>query len=339
MNHCNICNSDYKNKNDHMKSVKHLKVLNQYYCKKCNIFLPLAEKENHLSSNQHTDKNFYCEVCQKYVTDKKSHFQSESHKKKSENVTEITNTFYRENDIVVKEKTYIKYKIYDNFEEEIPKILSQPFFPRFKYQVSYLAKFTKSTNEKEETFNRWIQTDLLHNFDKNDAHAILIEKVDDEELEGSGFQFQYIEEGIIEIYKIKDIKASSYIELPPDYQNSKSVINIKNDDNYCFLWCILAHIFPVEKDKNRVSNYYPYFYSLDITDIYFPMRVKDIPKFERKNNLNINVFELINDTLNPIQINTNYNEKQIDLLLYENHYCLITKLHTLINKTSYATCM
>ena len=69
MNHCNICNSDYKNKNDHMKSVKHLKVLNQYYCKKCNIFLPLAEKENHLSSNQHTDKNVYCEVCQKHVTD------------------------------------------------------------------------------------------------------------------------------------------------------------------------------------------------------------------------------------------------------------------------------
>ena len=65
------------------------------------------------------------------------------------------------------------------------------------------------------------------------------------------------------------------------------------------------------------------------------MRLKDIPKYERKNILNIHVFELINDTLNLIQVNTNYNEKQIDLLLCENHYCLITNLHTLINKDSH----
>ena len=36
--------------------------------------------------------------------------------------------------------------------------------------------------------------------------------LDDEELEGSGFQFQNIEEAIIDEYRVKDIKASSYIE-------------------------------------------------------------------------------------------------------------------------------
>lgn len=63
------------------------------------------------------------------------------------------------------------------------------------------------------------------------------------------------------------------------------------------------------------------------------MKAKDIPKFEKLNNLNINVFELANTILSPTYININYLEPQIDLLLYENHYCLITKLHTLLSNS------
>ena len=35
MENCSICNSDYKKayKSDHLKSIKHLQKLNQYYCK------------------------------------------------------------------------------------------------------------------------------------------------------------------------------------------------------------------------------------------------------------------------------------------------------------------
>ena len=67
----------------------------------------------------------------------------------------------------------------------------------------------------------------------------------------------------------------------------------------------------------------------------FPMKVKDIPKFENLNNLNVNVFELTGAVLTPIKINKKYLQPQIDLMLFENHYCLITKLHCLINKNSH----
>ena len=67
----------------------------------------------------------------------------------------------------------------------------------------------------------------------------------------------------------------------------------------------------------------------------FPMKIKDIPKFENLNNLNVNVFELTKTVLTPIHINKNYLQSQIDLLLFENHYCLITKLHCLLNKDSH----
>ena len=84
MENCNVCNSAFKKSrfSDHLKSVKHLEKLNQYYCKKCNQYLQLSEKENHLNSDEHRNNlggKFYCEVCQKQITDKTRHFQSETH--------------------------------------------------------------------------------------------------------------------------------------------------------------------------------------------------------------------------------------------------------------------
>ena len=59
------------------------------------------------------------------------------------------------------------------------------------------------------------------------------------------------------------------------------------------------------------------------------MKLKDTPTFERLNILNINVFQLsANDnSLSPKYVNKNYYDEQIDLLLYQNHYWLITNLH------------
>ena len=82
-----------------------------------------------------------------------------------------------------------------------------------------------------------------------------------------------------------------------------------------------------------------HFNKFNLQGLDIPTKVKDIPKFESFNRLNtggalhINVFELTGTVLTPIHINTNYDQPQIDLLFYENHYCLI-KLHCLINKHS-----
>ena len=78
-----------------------------------------------------------------------------------------------------------------------------------------------------------------------------------------------------------------------------------------------------------------HFNKLNLEGLEFPMKVKDIPKFEKLNNSNVNIFELTNNVLTPIHTNTNYDQLQIDLLLFENHYCLITKLHCLINQNSH----
>ena len=366
MENCSICNSDYKKayKSDHLKSIKHLQKLNQYYCKKCYTFMPLSDKSNHINSDEHKNKTkqqreatqIWCEDCGKYIINSR-HFQSEIHTLRSQNnATKNTfgNTLHDSGtnvgtnvEIIVNEKTYIKLRVNptNHLEEQINDLLNKNYFPRYKFQLSYLAKFSKYINGEEVVFHKWVKSDFNYNhtqiaFGTNPnvrtaLHNKLMQKLDDEQLEGSGFVLNGIVNVILEIYKVNDIQASSWVELPEKYKNNKSIINIKNDDQFCFLWCILAHLFPVEDHKNRTSNYSMHTNKLILNGLEFPMKIKDIPKFENLNNLNVNVFELTKTVLTPIHINTNYDQPQIDLLLYQNHYCLITKLHCLINKDSH----
>ena len=109
------------------------------------------------------------------------------------------------------------------------------------------------------------------------------------------------------MFRYHDIRASSYCKLSKSFCNSTSLINIQNDDNYCFLWSILAQKYKVDNHRERVSNYKKNFHELNQGDIQFPMKIEDIPIFERLNNLNINVFELsaIDKTLSPKYVNKN----------------------------------
>ena len=358
MENCSICNSDYKKayKSDHLKSIKHLQKLNQYYCKKCNTFMPLSDKSNHLISDEHKNKTkqqreatqIWCEDCGKYISNSR-HFPSEIHTLRSQNnatKNAFGNTLHDSGtnvEIIVNEKTYIKLRVNptNHLEEQINDLLNKNYFPRYKFQLSYLAKFSKIVSGEEIVFHKWVKSDFNYNhtqiaFGTNpNIHNILMQKLDDEQLEGSGFVLNGIVNVILEIYKVNDIQAPSWVELPQKYKNNKSIINIKNDDQFCFLWCILAHLFPVEDHKNRTSNYSMHTNKLILNGLEFPMKIKDIPKFENLNNLNVNVFELTKTVLTPIHINTNYDQPQIDLLLYQNHYCLVTKLHCLINKDSH----
>ena len=154
-------------------------------------------------------------------------------------------------------------------------------------------------------------------------------------IERMRFFNQNIVDGILGIYKVNDIQASSYIELPEKYKNNISIINIKNPDHLCFLRCVSAYLYPVEDHKNRTSNYSRYLNKLNLKGFEFPMKVTDIPKFEKLNSLNKNVIELTGTVLKPIHLNRNYDQPQIDLIMYENHYCVLTNLHCLTKKFTY----
>ena len=48
---------------------------------------------------------------------------------------------------------------------------------------------------------------------------------------------------------------STYIELPDKLKNPiKGLINIKNNDNKCFLWCHIWHLNPLKIYPERITK-------------------------------------------------------------------------------------
>ena len=134
---------------------------------------------------------------------------------------------------------------------------------------------------------------------------------------------------------------ASYIPLPDWIKNKRAVINIQNNDEKCFMWCILAHLHPAEKDAERVSKYKQYANELKFDGLSFPMKIKDIDKFEKMNDLVVNVFECpktINiNRLRPSRRIASDSSKVVNLFYHEDdkgnsHYSLIKNLNRLLNK-------
>ena len=65
---------------------------------------------------------------------------------------------------------------------------------------------------------------------------------------GSGWIIELIESQYINISTYRPLSGSSYMDLPVELRSPrKGLINIKNKDKKCFLWCHVRHINPSNK--------------------------------------------------------------------------------------------
>ena len=143
------------------------------------------------------------------------------------------------------EKSYIKLKVNpfgvssQNLEHHINELLNRNYSPRYKYQLSYLAKFSKIVNAEKVVFHNWVKSDFNYNhaqFGTQDSiHNLLLQKLDDEQLELSGFALNGIVNVILEIYQVNDNQASSWVELTEKYRKNESNLNIKYNNQFRFL--------------------------------------------------------------------------------------------------------
>ena len=211
---------------------------------------------------------------------------------------------------------------------------------RFYANVKYLLEHE---DEPSEETNHYIDVDIINILTRLQLNDIdittdLDNEIQTRDMEGSGWNVQGINHLKIYFHKTNPINGMTYVEFPI---RTNAILNIQNNDTYCFLWSILASIHPVNKDPQRVSKYIPYQIELNITDIDFSngIKITDIDKFEKLNNqLSINVFEYSKEDDNdynlvPLYISKNIeNRRIIDLILYKNHYILLKKLHVFIGK-------
>jgi len=103
---------------------------------------------------------------------------------------------------------------------------------------------------------------------------------------GSGYILAYVERLTVSFVRYRPLgeqRAGSFITTPKWLRGKHAVINVKNSDDRCFIWSILAALYPAKKNSDRLSNYLPYEHCLDTTGLEFPMAPNKIHVFERHN--------------------------------------------------------
>ena len=210
----------------------------------------------------------------------------------------------------------------------------------------------KTKRETKINFNKdkaYFQSETHINLEKTDVKLILSQMLKEimvnlanYQRNGSGWYFKEVISFEIHTVDFKPVKGSSYIPLPDFLMRKKTIINMENKDDKCFLWCVLRYLHPREKHSSRINDLREYENDLNIKGIDFPIKVKDIQKFENQNqNLpGINVFSVNdNNKIYPLRINQKDCQKTIDLFLFskdeKEHYCLIKKLFKIDQISNY----
>ena len=137
----------------------------------------------------------------------------------------------------------------------------------------------------------------------------------------------------------KPTSGSSNIKSPNYIANKCSVLNIANKDKKCFLWSVIASIYPATSHQNRVSKYQQFKHKLNTTGLKFPLSIYHVKKFENLNsNISVNVFAYNGKTgIYPIYVTTFKDRRHYANLLLlsdgeKSHYTLITNMSGLLNQ-------
>ena len=158
---------------------------------------------------------------------------------------------------------------------------------------------------------------INHEFGLNKSFQEILYRIDNWINEGSGWIVETVKSQYINISTYRPLSGSSYVKLPVELRNPKrELINIKNNDQKCFLWCHVRHINLVKIYPERIRQTHKELVNdLDYDRIQFPVREKDFSKIETKNNICINVFCYENKLIFPIYISDQNFENSMDLFL------------------------
>ena len=158
---------------------------------------------------------------------------------------------------------------------------------------------------------------------------------------GSDWAFYKVIKLELHTVSYRPLRGNTWIPLPKELADKKAIINIKNKDNKCFLWCVIRKLNPKEHnaeilDKKLMEKEN----TLNMEGIEYPVSFKDINKFEKQNpNISITVLGYNEkDKVHPLSVSEYvYNrEHNIILLLIEKdgvkHYCLVKNPSRLLSK-------
>ena len=247
-------------------------------------------------------------------------------------------------------------------ENKFPDELPRNFFRRVRPQVVAYIKQERLTKvklmltcllSKTQEGGEYIEVEPTFlsknkaNLEGEDPFKIFDEMVEEVmvnmanyQKEGSNLQFEKVIELVVPFARYEPLRGSSFIPLPSKLKNKKAIVNMQNEDEECFKWCVTRALNQIDAHQERVTHdLRKEAEKLDWSGIAFPMELQKIGNFERRNpGIAIFVFGFDGLTIFPLR-KPKEKGTVIDLLLLteesggqqKTHYCWIKNLNRLLS--------
>ena len=195
----------------------------------------------------------------------------------------------------------------------------------FAFHSKGLKLILEGTNE-EETYDEMVEE--------------ILEEIDmARDAEGSGWRFEKVIKLVLHTTRWEPVNAGSYIELPQALKNRKAIINMKNQDDKCFMWCVLRALNPKDRDNERIDNNLKNKVdTLNMEGIQYPVSLRGIDRFEHLNpEISITVLGYNEEEkVYPLKV-SKYTGCEHDIVLLlikdgeKSHYCLVKNISALLS--------
>ena len=143
-------------------------------------------------------------------------------------------------------------------------------------------------------------------------------------------EFLYLD---VNFHQLNLTRGSSYLLLPDWLVRKKAIVNPHNDDEECFKWSVIAVENVGMKDPQQVSNLRKFKDNYHWSGFEFPVSIKDIGKFENRNNISVNVLAVEGRDI-YFHRKGRQMGREINLLMVSedgiNHYTVIKSLSRLL---------
>ena len=339
---CNVCNQSMRSTN----LQRHLKT-HKKPCRVCNKMKTTLQKRN-----KHEKK------CRRkiHATSFENDFQTSHACEKAINKRFMIFSIAPINGAVDYERSVSQN--YDVIKQTLTELLRH--YSALKFYTKFEALFQKDIEGHTKEFGFYsATTTLLQSSNIEDLLKTCELKtnntIDKFISHGSGWIFNEFTNISLHVTEYRPCAGGSYLPLPQPLKTKRTLLNIRNKDDRCILYCLAAELFPADINQNssQPGTYHKYIDENKIKHdkVNFPTPVSDIPKLEKLNNVRINVYgfdwdpenledRALNTGIFPLYISKFSYEKTISLLLlahgHTRHYVLIRSIDALVKtKTKY----
>ena len=245
------------------------------------------------------------------------------------------------NEGILNDDTLLKQELIN-----IGKNAMNRFDNSIKWTIAYDVIFAKGEEETTQPHPTFQEAAYI-SFNEEDIKQVVNSSVvkRDKDIEtfthnGSGWRFIGLDRVVVTVYDYIPARGRSYIPTPPVLASKKAIVNVQNTDNKCFMWSILAALYPPKDNFTRVMKYRDHVGKLNCDMLEFPIKhtSSKIRQFEDVNNVSINIYRYDSKyKAAPLRVSENQSRnKVVDLLLIEDkdgntHYTWLKNMSHLMH--------